>query len=393
MSTELTIIKQEDLQSAGTVLTTTRSWVTTYQKKHDVLKLQAEKEGVKLTPATDQAINDYLASLKKAATKAEDDRKPFTSKLNEIIKMFTAEETKLKVDLVTELQTARNNSVAAYKKEEAAEQAKAQTKLDKEKARIELFAEAETQIRTQYADLLKGDKEKLMDVYENCTLEMYESVLEMLSMVVGTFKQEYWDGIVATLDHNPLDNTKYFTLEELTTICNSAKECKFEKVAPHYQAEIKAYADHLVTLMPERKLELEAGVTESAAAATLKSVQEALELKQSQEALARTEQNVQTQVSSVIIDNQIDTAKRLSKVPAAQSIDSYEIIVLDRAGWSEIFKFFITHSDEQDLGKMKLDSMKLFAERKAKSEGLKIESAYIKYEEKYKAVVKSKKAA
>ncbi|MGO4699639.1 hypothetical protein AB4Z50_36175, partial [Paenibacillus sp. 2TAB26] len=85
-----------------------------------MLKLQAEKEGVKLTPATDQAINDYLASLKKAATKAEDDRKPFTSKLNEIIKMFTAEETKLKVDLVTELQTARNNSVAAYKKEEAA---------------------------------------------------------------------------------------------------------------------------------------------------------------------------------------------------------------------------------------------------------------------------------
>jgi len=393
MSTELTIIKQEDLQSAGTVLATTKTWVAAYKKKHDALLILAKKDGEKLTAETDQAINDYLASLKKAAAKAEADRKPYTSKFDEVVKIFTAEEKILKIDLFTELQNARNVSVAAYKKEEAIENAKAQAKLDKAKAEIELFAEAETQIRTQYATLLRRDKEKLMEVYENCSLEMYDSALEMLDMVVGTFKQEYWDGIVANLAHNELDNTRYFTVEELAEICEKAKDGKFEKVAPHYQSEIQSYAQHLVTLMPDRKLELEAGITESASAANIKTEQEALELKQTQDAANRTEQLVQTQVSSVIIDTQINAANRLSKVPDAKSIDSYEIIVLERAGWSEIFKFYITHSDEQDLGKIKLDSMKLFAERKAKSEGLKIESAYIKYEEKYKAVVKSKRAA
>lgn len=393
MTTELSIITEKELQNAGTVLQTTKSWVAGYTKKQVKLLELAKKEGEKLTPETDQLINDFIASVKKACTAAENARKPYTQKFDEVVKMFTEQEKALKVDLVTDLQNARNVSVAAYKRQEAIDAAAEQKKLDKAKARIELFANAESQIRLQYSNLLNGDKEKLMEVYENCTLEMYESVLEMLEMVVGTFTQDMWEVVKATITQSPLDSTKYFTQEELTAICTEAREGKFDKVAPHYQTEIQAYAQHLVTLMPERKLELETGAAESAAAVKLKQEQADAEAEQIKLAEAKTEQVIQSQVSSAIIDSQISAANRSVSMPKSQAIESYEIIVEGNLGWSEIFKFYVSHADLSIEGKTKMESMKLFAERVAKSKGLKIESAYIKYEEKYKAVTKSKKAA
>lgn len=393
--TQLTVIKQEDLHSAGQVLATTKTWIVAYEKKRDNLLALAKKDGEKLTPETDTLINDYLASLKKAAASAEDNRKPFTSKLNEVVKLFTTEESKLKGELAIELQNIRNSSVAAYKKQEIIDAGVAQKKLDIAKAKIELFSEAESQIRNQYAALLRDDKAKLMEIYENCTLEMYDAILEMLNMVVGSFTEEIWSGVNAVIG-NPLvhPQMKYLTPEEIDLICIDAKVGKFEKVAPHYQTEIKAYADHLVTLMSERKLELEAGVTENTTATKLKEEQAVVEAKQAGLAAERSEQVVQAQMSSVIIDSQISSANRSVSMPKAQSIDSYEIIFLDNnLGWSEIFKFYSTHCGSDLEGKTKLESMKVFAERVAKSQGLRIESPYIKYEEKFKAVTKSKKAA
>lgn len=50
--TQLAIIKPEDLQSAGTVLATTKTWVAAYKKKHDALLILAKKDGEKLTAET-----------------------------------------------------------------------------------------------------------------------------------------------------------------------------------------------------------------------------------------------------------------------------------------------------------------------------------------------------
>lgn len=393
MTQELTIIQEKDLKSAGTVLATTKDWVSKYTKKHNSLVELSKKEGVKLSPETDQAINDFLSGVKKAAKAAEDARKPFTSKLNEVIGLFTAQESILKANLVTDLQAARDASVAEYRKEQLAEQAKEQDRLDKVRARIELLADAEGQIRTQYANLLSEDKAKLMEVYEGCTIEMYEPILEMLDGVVGTFTQDMWEGISATIDHKQFAQAKHFTAEEISAICIEAKEGKFEKVAPHYQSEIKAYAKHLSSLMPERKIELETGIQESAAAEKLKEDQATAEAEQAKLAEAKTEKSVQTQLSAAIIDSQINTANRSLSIPKGHTVESYEIIVNDNLGWSEIFKFYVAHSELNIEGKTKLDSMKLFAERVAKSQGLRIESPYVKYEAKYKAVNRSKKAA
>jgi len=282
---ELQIITQEEVQSASQVLATTKSWVASYVKKEAALIAIADKEGVKLSPGTDGKINDFLVSLKKATKKANEDRAPFTRRLDEIKGYFTAEENALKA-LETKLQSKRNESVKVYTQEKAEQDRKDQLKLDQAKARIELFAEAEAQIRSQYAAQLNGDKELLLHAFETCTLDNIAEVESMLSAVVGTFEQSVWDRFNASFEHELVYPQGRLIPDELDEICTRAKEGKFEKVAPHYQSEIKGYADHLLSLIPERRSELEEG-KKSAAAETLRLEQQ----KAAQEHLRKAKLN------------------------------------------------------------------------------------------------------
>lgn len=387
MSLAITIITPNDLQSADQVLTKNISYVDKYKKKYDILIAKAKAEGVKLSPETDAAINDYLASAKKAVGVMEADRKPWTKKAQDFVALFTTEENKLKTDYFSGLQAVRDASVKAYAIEEANNKRIAAAKLAIDKARVELIAIAEQQIRNGYAEKLRADKAELLAHYEGITLELIDGLADILEHIDGDFKQEYWDAINASVSHTLIEK------EECEAIAAKAKEGKFEKVKPHYETEISAYAAHLLSLLPERRKELEEGKATSEAALKLKEEQEQAAEKQLQESAKATSENIQTQVASVIVDQQIDQARRSISIPNAQTIESYNIVVLERNGWAEIFKLFLTHSDEQDLGKIKLDAMKVFAERIAKSSNIKIESEYILYEAKYKAVVKSRRAA
>lgn len=384
----LTIITPDELQSATSVLATTKSWVAAYAKKEAVLLETANKEGVKLTPETDTAINDFLASLKKANKTANENRMPFTRKLDEVKAYFTAEEALLK-GLEVNLQGKRDASVKAYAQEQAAQDAADKLKLDKAKARIEMFAEAEAQIRNGYAALLATDKGLLLNAFETCTLETINGVEDVLEGVVGTLEVEVWNGINASLTDLIAGQ---IISDELEQICIDAKAGKLEKVSTHYQGEIKGYAEHLLSLLPERKKELEEGKA-SAAAETLRKEQEDAAKLQAEQSQVRQEEQVAKQVGAAVIDVQIDQAKRGLSIPKTQSIESYSIEVLEQAGWSEIFKFYSTHCDKDMSEKTTLGTMRLFAEAEAKRNGTVIESKYLHYEPKYKAVVKSKKAA
>jgi len=388
---ELQIITQEEVQSASEVLATTKSWVASYTKKEAALVAIADKEGVKLTPDTDGKINDFLVSLKKASKTANESRAPFTRRLDEIKGYFTAEENALKA-LETRLQGKRNESVKVYTQEKAEQDRKDQLKLDQAKARIELFAEAEAQIRSQYAAQLNGDKELLLHAFETCTLDNIAEVEAMLIAVVGTFEQSVWDGINASFEHELVYPQARLIPDELDEICSRAKEGKFEKVAPHYQSEIKGYADHLLSLIPDRRKELEEGKA-SAAAETLRLEQQKAAQEQSAQSEAKQTEQVNSQVGAAIIDVQIAQAHRGVSIPKTQAIESYKIEVKEQAGWAEIFKFYSTHSGKDITEKTTMGTMKLFAEAEAKRNGTVIESSYLHYEPTYKAVTRNTKKA
>lgn len=387
MNTALTIISPDDLQSADKVLSINKSYVDKYKKKYEVLITKAKAEGVKLTPETDAAINDYLASAKKAVSVMEADRKPWTKKAQDFVALFTTEENKLKADYFNGLQALRDASVKAYAIEEADNRKKEAVKLAIDKAKVELLATAEQQIRNGYAERLRNDKAELLIAYEGISLELIDGLVDILQNAKADFKQEYWDAINANVSH------ELITPEDCSMICVKAKEDKFEKVKPHYEAEINAYITHLLSLIPDRRQELEEGKASSDVAEKLKQEQEENAKQQANDSEKATTAAIQANTTAVIVDQQIDQARRSISIPKAQTIEGYNIIIHDRNGWAEIFKLFLTHSDEQDLGKVKMDAMKVFAERIAKSSGIKIESPFIEYEAKYKAVVKSKKAA
>lgn len=388
---ELQIITPEEVQSASAVLATTKSWVAAYQKKEAVLIAQADKEGIKLSVEIDSAINDFLASLKKATKTANDARSPFTRRLDEIKGYFTAEENLLK-GLETKLQDKRNASVKVYTQEKAEQARKDQLKLDQAKARIELFAEAEAQIRNQYATILNQDKQGLLNVFEALTLDNIAEFEEFLKADVLPLTEKIWSAVNADVSNPLLYPLASTIVDELDEICFKAKEGKFEKVAPHYQTEIKNYADHLLSLIPERLAELEEGKA-SAAAEELRKEQEAAAQLQQQQSEQRQAEQIKTQVGAAVIDVQIEQAHRGLSIPKASAIESYGIEVLEQAGWSEIFKFYTTHCDKDITEKTTMNTMKLFAEAEAKRSGTIIESAYLHYEPKYKALTRNTKKA
>lgn len=389
--TQVAIITTKEIESASSVLATTKGWVERYQKKHDSLLKKAEVNGDKLTPELDQEINDFLVSLRSAAKSAEDSRKPFTSKMDEIKKLFTKEESALKTTLSEKLQAKRDASARIYAREAAEKASVDQLKLDQAKARIELFAEAEAQIRIQYANRLQQDKQELLNAFDHATLETIDTLGDVLASVVGTFERSVWDNFKADVSNTLVYPMASKIPSELSDIAEKAKEGKFEKVAPHYQSEIKSYADHLLTLLPQRKEELEQGKASEAA--------EALKKQQEDEAKAiqianqqKHDLQVKSQVGAAVIDVQIDQANRGLTIPKGQTIQGYAIEVLEQAGWAEIFKFFMSQGQEI-TEKTTIGSMKLFAERVAKSTGETITSEYLHYEPTYKAVTKAKKAA
>lgn len=377
----LKIFTPTDLESASEVLTTTQKWVAAYDKKKSVLIAKAHAEGVKLTPATDQEFNDVAASLKKAIKTAEDARKPYTVKLQEVVKLFTAEENELKT-ILSSIEATRNLSVAAYAKEEAELRAKEAAALAIEQEKIQLFADAEEQLRNTYADLLRTDKNTLLSAFETANAENMDLVVDLFESVTGVLEQDEWDRII------PVINSTLITKEDCAAIVARAREGKYDKVAPHYKAEITGYAKHLLSMIPTRKEEIAAGKLESEEAEKIRQEQRELEAANDAATQARLDKEEAERLHAATLQSRVAQANRAAEKPRA--IESYEINVMHRNGWAEIFKFYFTHSTEEDLGKVRLDQMKAFAERQAKATGEKITSEHIQYEPKYKAVTVSK---
>lgn len=372
------IITTADLQSAGGVLTQNTGWVEAYRKKYDALIAQvAAAKGGKLSPELDEKINAYLVSSKTALNRMESERKPYTQKAQEFVKLFTNLENTLGKELYTPLQAARDASAKIYAQEEKQRQLEEQKKLAKDQERIQLIADAEGQVRNAYADILATDKGQLLEAFQGADAETIDAIVELLSSVEATFKVDRWEAItpVVTSHHG----------NDIENIIANAKAGKYDAVATHYKKEIQGYASHLLSLIPERRQEIIEG-QESAAAAALRQQQADSLAKQQADADRRAEEKKAQEMRKAQMDVQIEQANRKHSAPKGRSIESYSITVENRDGWVQIFQMYYTNSGVEELGKIKLDQMKAWCEKYAKSNGEFIEHPSISYDEKYKAV-------
>lgn len=386
MENKLTIITPAELQNAGEIFAQNEGWLTKYRNSQEKLIAKAKKVGEKLTPELDAELTKWQVSAKACVKKMREDRMVFTSKFDEIKKEFTAIENELEKDLYSIVQAKRDASAAIYAKEDREAKAAADLALRKEQERIELIASAEAQVRQMYADLLADDKEDLFNAFNNCDAETIDGVEEMLAGIDTAFKIDRWHALV------PAITSSIHTKEELDNIIVVAKIGKFDKVAPHYKAEIDGYAAHLLSLIPTRREEIAAGIA-SKAAEELKAKQDALEAANKQAAADKAAADLAEQQRQAQITADLAEAKRKSEMTAAP-IESYSIEVTGKEGWQQIVAFYFQNADVEldKLGNVKLDSMKTFAERWAKSTGEMVVHDEVVYTEKYKAVARAKRA-
>lgn len=382
-TTTLTTITPSDLQTAQGVYSKSSEWLSAYESKHAALIKLATT--AKLPAEIDTKMNQFQVSARAALKAMNDNRTPFTEKAHAFVKAFTDMENRIKA-LDGEIQALRNASAAAYAKEEAAKREAERLDLARKTERITLLANAEQQVRDAYSAIVQGDKDELLSAFEAITLETLDQYEALLRDIHPVLKYERWEAIKVSLKPTQLNPQGEIDAIGVEALLGG----KFDKCALHYKEEIANYAAHLLTLLPHRRAGLERGEAESKEAAELRAKQSQLEADQAAAAKAAAEKKAEAERAEALLNQQVEQANRSAEAP--RSIESYSITVTNRQGWVEIFKFYLantTASEGEDLGKVKLDSMRLLAERLAKSTGVKIDSPHVVYEAKYKVAVKS----
>ncbi len=375
-------LSQSDLQSAGSVYTTSVEMLGKYRVKHSALLERATEAGEKLPKDLDDELMNWQVSAKKAVKFMNETRSVYTDKAHAFIKEFTALENTLGKELYETIQHVRDCSAKIHAQEAAAAREKEEAELREKQRRIDAIAELESQLRSGYANHLANVKQTILQVYSNTTLEQIEEAESaVLGFIGGTLSEEAWSAITLVGDASLVDEVR---TEERFAVCSS-----------HFTSEVTKYAEYILTLFPARKEELERGEQESAQAAELARKQEEEAENARKEAEIRAAEQAEKEKQQATVTVMVSQANR--EVDAPRAIESYSITVGSVDGWRAVVDYYLTNAGipAQELGKVKLDSMVTFAERQAKSTGEMISHEDVTYEPKYKAVARAtkKKAA
>ncbi len=371
-------LSQTDLQSAGAVYTQAASYLNKYRATQEALISLANKAGEKLTKEMDDKLMAWQVSAKKAVSSIEAQRKPFTEKAHAFIKAFTAIENELGKDLYDPIQKLRDKSAKIHAEEAAEAARKEREELAAKQKRIDDIANLETQLRNGYATLLGETKRTILHVYSNFDLaNAEEAKTAVQSFVNAKLSTEAWETITLVGS------------EEL--IGEVRTEERFATCSTHFTSEVTKYAEYILSIFPACVAELEKGIADNKAAEELclKQEQEAEEARLAAEKRAADEAAKAKQQANVTV--MVAQANRQEEAP--KTIESYSVVVGSVDGWRAIVDYYLTNSGTalEDLGKVKLDSMKMFAEKQAKATGEIVDHKDVVYEPKYKAVARVSK--
>ncbi len=368
-------LSQTDLQSAGAVYNTSIEYLGKRKSKFDSLIAKANANGDKLPKELDDELMQYQVTNKKAVSSIEAQRKPFTEKAHAFIKSFTAIENELGKDLYDPIQRLRDTSARIHAEEAAEAARKEREELQRKQKRIDDIANLETQLRNGYAALLGETKRTILQVYSNFDLANAEEAKTAIqSFVNAKLSNEAWETI--TLDGS----------EDL--ISEVRTEERFANSSTHFTSEVTKYAEYILEMFPARVAELEKGIADNKAAEELKQKQGQEEEENRVAAEKRAADEAAKAKKQANVTVMVAQANRKEEAP--KTIESYAVSVGSVDGWRAIIEYYLTNSctPAEDLAKVKLDSMRMFAEKQAKATGEMVEHKDVVYEPKYKAVAR-----
>jgi hypothetical protein len=347
----------------------------------------------------DQKINDYLVKLKSTTKSLNERRSPITQFFTSIAKQFTNLESQVdqKSGFYTKGQTLRDNWAEKKRKDIEAKERELQLTAAKEKEKIEVKAKMEIELRQFFLTYLEKQQLLLNSILESITLESFENGHNQIKEFPDVYSNSQFQLFKSQVPYS------FISKEDFHNIYLNVIVGKFDEYAAEFQNSIFDLKSALVDKLPFKKKELEAlalaDETEKQRLnniaqqrklddeAKLKSDNESKLLETSKQ----VENNKQSEVANTLFDlmNGVDAPAKV-----AQGIEKYEIIVKNPLGYQLIVAFYFekegkTESIEK-LEKMKLGSMKTFAESWAKKNGEKIQSPLLEYKEVFKTIAKSK---
>jgi hypothetical protein len=449
VNNEVTIYNNalETFRNGGEILAANQAVVSKAVTAGQSLLAKIAANGGKLNQELDTTANDYLAKISKRKKELEEGRKPVTQMMDTVKKFFTAEEGKLDVTSVTTIPYQVQQHRNAYAKELALQEqqraAEAAKKVAKDRERVQLAADCETQLNTYFNGYLLNYKQQMQNGFNGITLVNYEEKAIKLNALSCVYSHDHYAKFAPSLRAVNLDQT------DLQDIATNITADNYPAFAARFTKEVEELKQQLIDRLPSKKSELEAIAAaekarieeeEKARVAEQKRQEEIAKAngerkkqleeqariqkeeeqkriaaqeaerkrleadrmqreqeevtriaKEAQDAQLKAEQEIQMNKAAGDTMALFDQEATLAEGVAAGDVrQGFQINVQHAAGFVQIFQFWFENEGKSlpldKMGNTKLDQMKAWCEKHAHKTGEIIDSKFLQYEPTYKAV-------
>jgi len=385
-------------------------------------------ERLKALAAADERSNKYLSNCSSAKTQENAERAVITQLMTEYAKMFIAAENALDKSkpgtVPAQVQSNRDSYAQELAEQQKRIEREAAEDAEKQKAIIEHKAKISLAIAKCLNDFLSVKKQKIIDHFNQITLDNIEEKAVGLANLSTDFPLTKIHEIVSYT----VAPSYPFSQEHLKQLDTEAfEEFDFTNLYDNYEKSIAELKRDLIDRLPSKKAELESIAKEkeadrlrqeeiaraegekkkqleeeakAAEAARLnreadirnREEEEATKLRRQAEEREKSAQlsiDMNTQAAQTMVMFEREAA--VSEVtPKPETRTGYNILIQHPSAYGKIFLFFMEKEGNklgiEELGRKTLDQMKKFCESYALKTGEKIDSNLLSYQETYKSI-------
>lgn len=286
MSSELAIIKQENIQSI----------VSAAPQSYSDNKLSCERcisagqsilntitASGGMTDELDKEAALFIEKARKTVKKMNEKRSPVTKLFDDIRREFTVIENAIdptKADTIPyKLQQYRNQYAAKKRAEEEKRRQEEYKRQQAEQARVKLRQDIEGDFKTQFQTYLNQSINWLTAKDSSVTLENYNTVYSEVKNFSASLPADWLQSL-----HTLIRIPGNVSVDELRQIETDTKERLGKQFTEQYTAEIQDNKDFILDRLPSKKANLERiAQTDAADAARAKAEMEERQRKEAQE--------------------------------------------------------------------------------------------------------------
>jgi chromosome segregation ATPase len=382
---------QDIIASAPMVLEQNRTSRENGLKRYKTLKELVSEHG--MSDELDKQLASFIPKAKATIQAMNERRKPFTQTVDALKKEFTSIENELKT-AADDLQSDRNAYASIKMEEQRERERQAQRKLQIEKEKIRVESELKTKLSENYSDFLNRQKNQLLDVFENATLEDYDQVAEQISQFRPVFNKETFEALTPSVSFDSLLITQA-DVDQITTAIMD--ETMLMTIEADYRKNILAFRKDLLDKLPTKKDELEelakAGKAEQerlqAEAKKRREEEQARMYAEAEAAKQKAREEASTKAAADLFEASVSTQADMGFNEAPKVKEAVEIIIKRPAGYALIFQFWFEKEGSKlpadKIERMTIARMMAFCEKHTLATGEVISSPLIEYKEIFKA--------